>query len=225
MTNCLQTIEQPLVEVPLSPTIKEAEGGCTDRLRHYFPDLSAGQMAAFGRLGALYAYWNARINVISRADISNLYEHHVLHSLAIAKAVAPVPGTSVLDLGCGGGFPGIPLAIVWPQVQFTLIDGTRKKIAVAQAVAMALGLTNVECRAQRAEQLRGETFDLVVTRGVAALPQLIKWARPLAPRLIALKGQPVETVRQAAKICVKPISQWFSEPWFQEKVIVDVQWD
>lgn len=213
------------MEVPLSPTTTGMGEGCTDRLRHYFPDLSAGQMAAFGRLGALYAYWNACINVISRADISNLYEHHVLHSLAIAKAVAPSPGTSVLDLGCGGGFPGIPLAIVWPQVQFTLIDGTRKKIAVAQAVATALGLTNVECRAQRAEQLRGETFDLVVTRGVAALPQLIRWARPLAPRLIALKGQPVETVRQAAKICIKPISQWFSEPWFQEKVIVDVQWD
>lgn len=201
-----------------------------ERIRHYFPLLTDGQMAALGRLGELYAYWNARINVISRADISHLYEHHVLHSLSLAKVFTPSPGQRVLDLGSGGGFPGIPLAIVWPQAQFTLIDGTRKKITVAQTVAKELGLTNAECRAQRAEQLRGETFDLVVTRGVATLPQLVKWAQPLAPRLLALKGGNVEeeiihSGRERLRVEVKAISQWFGEPWFQEKKIIDVRWD
>ena len=142
----------------------------------YFPTLSETQLKQYAALMDLYRDWNAKINVISRKDIDNLYEHHVLHSLAIAKAIRFVPGTSILDFGTGGGFPGIPLAIMFPECRFKLIDGTGKKILVATEVAKAIGLKNV-----RAEHLRGEEekgkFDFVVSRAVMPLPNLMKIVR------------------------------------------------
>lgn len=195
---------------------------------NYFPNLTAEQSDRLGRMGDLYAQWNERINVISRRDIDNLYVHHILHALAIAKAPLSL-GDRVMDLGTGGGFPGLPLAIMYPTVQFTLIDGTAKKIRVAEAVAGALGLKNVVCRHQRAEELRGERFDCVVTRGVAPLPQLLRWTQPLAPRLIALKGglaakEETAQAEQAGHNCQTiPISQLFpDEPFFAEKFIIHI---
>lgn len=194
----------------------------------FISQLLPEQIDALGRLEGLYRQWNQRINVISRQDIDNLYVHHVLHSLTIALSGLPL-GARVLDLGTGGGFPGIPLAIVCPQVHFTLIDGTAKKVRVAQAVADALGLANVACRHQRAEQISGERFDTVVTRGVASLMQLIRWASPLAPSLIALKGgkaaetEVAQAVRAGHCCQVMPVSQLLpDEPYFAEKTIIHV---
>ena len=129
----------------------------------YFKDLTDEQKRQFAELDALYHDWNSKINVISRKDIDNLYEHHVLHSLAIAKALRFRPGTRVLDFGCGGGFPGIPLAIMFPETRFRLIDGTGKKVRVAQEVADAIGLKNVEAVHIRGEEERGQ-YDFVVSR-------------------------------------------------------------
>ena len=142
----------------------------------YFKELTEEQQRQFAMLDELYRDWNAKINVISRKDIDNLYEHHVLHSLAIGKALRFQPGTQILDFGTGGGFPGIPLAILFPECQFKLIDGTGKKIHVAQEVATAIGLKNC-----RAEHLRGEDengkYDFVVSRAVMPLPDLVKIVR------------------------------------------------
>lgn len=195
-----------------------------EQIVRYFPGLSEASRAQLAQLGSLYAQWNARINVVSRADIGSLYEHHVLHSLAIAKAVS-LSGR-VLDLGTGGGFPGIPLAILLPQVRFVLIDGTGKKVRVAKAVAEAVGLTNVVCLHRRAEELRGERFDAVVTRGVAPLPELVRWARPLTTWLIALKGGDLGSELQALHgvrgIETWAVSDFFREPFFEEKQVVSV---
>jgi 16S rRNA (guanine527-N7)-methyltransferase len=145
-------------------------------IKKYFPAITEQQQEQFAALKALYEDWNQKINVISRKDIDNLYEHHVLHSLAIAKALNFKPGTRLLDFGTGGGFPGIPLAIMFPECQFKLIDGTGKKIRVATEVANAIGLKNC-----RPEHLRGEdekgTYDFVVSRAVMPLPDLMKIVR------------------------------------------------
>ncbi|MCK6691464.1 MAG: 16S rRNA (guanine(527)-N(7))-methyltransferase RsmG, partial [Thermoanaerobaculia bacterium] len=137
-------------------------------IERYFPGLSPLQYERFDRLPVLYADWNAKINVISRQDIDNLEERHVLHSLAIAKAFQFLSGAHLLDLGTGGGFPGIPLAILFPEVRFTLVDGTGKKIKVVQEIAQALGLNNVKVQHCRAEDLKSlYAFDFVLSRGVA----------------------------------------------------------
>ena len=139
----------------------------------YFPELNDKQKQQFEMLDALYRDWNAKINVISRKDIDNLYEHHVLHSLAIAKAIRFKDGSRILDFGTGGGFPGIPLAIMFPKCKFRLIDGTGKKIMVANEVAKALGLQNVEALHRRGEEEKGE-YDFIVSRAVMQLPLLMK---------------------------------------------------
>ena len=166
-------------------------------IQKYFPKLSERQLERFEALLSLYSDWNSKINVISRKDIDNLYERHVLHSLAISRLIAFGPGSRILDLGTGGGFPGIPLAIFFPEVQFTLIDGTRKKIKVVEEVCQALGLTNVRAMQVRAEELKKERFDFVVSRAVAALDKLLPWCQRLLKReqqhslpngLICLKG-------------------------------------
>ena len=144
-----------------------------EKITKYFPQLTEEQLRQYEALDALYRDWNSKINVISRKDIDNLYEHHVLHSLAIAKMVNLRPGTQVLDMGTGGGFPGIPLAIMFPECRFKLIDGTGKKIRVAQEVAKAIGLKNCEPVQLRAEEEKGK-FDFVVSRAVMALPDLVK---------------------------------------------------
>ena len=143
-----------------------------EQILNYFPNLTAEQQGQLAQLYELYADWNTKINVISRKDIENLYEHHVLHSMAIGKALRFKPGTKVLDFGTGGGFPGIPLAILFPEVDFKLIDGTGKKIRVATEVAQAVGLKNVKAEHLRGEDERGQ-FDFVVSRDVMPLHVLV----------------------------------------------------
>jgi 16S rRNA (guanine527-N7)-methyltransferase len=136
----------------------------------YFPNLDETQLSRFEQLGPLYQDWNQKINLISRKDIEFIYDHHILHSLAISGVLTFLPGAEVLDIGTGGGFPGIPLAILFPETRFTLIDGTGKKIMVVQEIANALQLENVTAQHIRAEELKGQNFDFVVSRAVAELP-------------------------------------------------------
>jgi len=198
----------------------------------YFPLLSEEQRRQFEALGPLYAEWNAKINVISRKDIDNLYEHHVLHSLAIAKALRLRAGTTVLDLGTGGGFPGIPLAIMFPEATFKLIDGTGKKILVAQEIIKATGLTNCMAVHLRGEDERGQ-YDYVVSRAVMPMPELVRLVRKNVSRMqhnampngvLALKGGDVQAeVAPFKKIAeVMDIDRWFGEEWFKEKHIIYV---
>ena len=142
----------------------------------YFPKLNSAQIELFKKLGPLYAEWNAQINVISRKDFSELYERHILHSLSIAKFIQFNPGTAVLDVGTGGGFPGIPLAIFFPEVQFHLVDSIGKKIKVVNEISNSLGIKNVIAEQIRAEQLNGK-YDFVVSRAVTQLPEFVKWVR------------------------------------------------
>ena len=179
----------------------------------------------------LYADWNAKINVISRKDITNLYEHHVLHSLAIAKFINFRDDTNVLDLGTGGGFPGIPLAIMFPNANFKMIDGTGKKIKVATEIANAIGLENVLLQHKRGEEERGK-FDFIVSRAVMPLSDMMKIVRKNIAKdnhnafengIIVLKGGTLdEELKPFKKIVVQEkLSQWFEEPWFEEKNLYD----
>ncbi len=201
-----------------------------DIILKYFPNLSAEQQQQFAALDALYHDWNAKINVISRKDIDNLYEHHVLHSLAIAKMVNFRPGTRILDFGTGGGFPGIPLAILFPECQFKLIDGTGKKIRVAQEVCNAIGLKNCQPEHLRGEDEKGK-YDFVVSRAVMPLPDLVKIVsknishnncNALPNGILCLKGGDVQAETQPFRKIVEcqELSTWFSEPWFKEKHII-----
>ena len=209
-----------------------------EELLAYFPTLTDRQRERFARLGPLYREWNQRINVVSRKDIDALYKHHVLHSLAVTQLINFRPGARVLDLGCGGGFPGIPLAIVYPEAEWTLLDATRKKLTVVEAVAAATGLTNVSTVHARVEDYkpgRGQ-FDFVVSRAVAALPQLFSWARPMFAKedrhsipngLIAYKGGSAQRMKDELKSLHRsvyresyPIREWFREEYFWEKHLV-----
>ena len=201
-----------------------------DSITKYFPKLSEAQQKQIDALDALYRDWNAKINVISRKDIDNLYLHHVLHSLAIAKTIHFKSGTRILDFGCGGGFPGIPLAILFPDCSFRLIDGTGKKITVATEVAKAIGLKNVEAVHRRGEEEK-DKFDFVVSRAVMPLPDMVKIVRKniskeqhnaLPNGIITLKGGNLEEeLKPFHKIVqVTPISDFFTEDWFQEKNVV-----
>ena len=196
----------------------------------YFPNLSQRQKEQFNNLDALYREWNAKINVISRKDIDNLYEHHVLHSMAIARIVRFKPGTSILDFGTGGGFPGIPLAILFPECRFRLIDGTGKKVNVAAEIAKAIGLENIEAIHQRGEEEKGK-FDFIVSRAVMPMPDLVKIVsknisrkqhNSIANGILALKGGNLsEELKPYHKIVeVTPISQFFDEEWFREKSVI-----
>lgn len=202
-----------------------------EELNRYFPDLTPLQKERFALLDALYREWNEKINVISRKDIDNLYEHHVLHSLAIAKAVRFPSGAKVLDVGTGGGFPGIPLAIMFPDVQFTLCDSIGKKIKVAEAVAAGISLDNVTFLNCRAESIK-ERFDFVVSRAVADLSDFYGWVKPLlGGPLYYLKGGDVdEEISRCigrhhinpAKVTICDIPMWFSQEWFEGKKVVIV---
>ena len=202
----------------------------TDIIYKYFPQLTSEQKSRLEALDALYHEWNAKINVISRKDIDNLYEHHVLHSLGIAQLIRFTPGTKVMDLGTGGGFPGIPLAIMYPDTEFLLVDSVRKKLTVCQEVIQALGLTNVETRWCRAEEVK-EKFDFVVSRAVMPLTDLIKIIRKnissqqqnaLPNGLICLKGGELEhevlPVKNSSDIT--PLSDYFEEEYFKTKQVV-----
>ena len=197
----------------------------------YFPDLTEEQRRQFAALYDLYIDWNAKINVISRKDIENLYEHHVLHSLGIAKIINFRPGTSIMDLGTGGGFPGIPLAILFPEVKFHLVDSIGKKVRVATEVANAIGLKNVTFRHARAEEEK-QLFDFVVSRAVMPLGDLIKIIKKnISPRqqnalpngLICLKGGELEheAMPFKNKTTLHSLSEDFEE-FFQTKKVVYV---
>lgn len=196
--------------------------------QQYFPQLTARQISQYEALQGLYTDWNAKINVISRKDIDQLYEHHVQHSLAVAcyveKELGGWPaGTRIVDVGCGGGFPGIPLAIMYPECHFLLVDRIGKKVRVAQEVAAAIGLTNVEFRHAGIEEVK-ETFDYAVSRAVMVLPDLLKLVRRCTTRgLICLKGGDLDEELRPA-ICrgtrVVPISGYFGEEFFATKQVV-----
>ena len=201
-------------------------------LKKYFTNLSDSQQAQFGRLGELYSFWNAQINVISRQDVENLYEKHVLHSLGIAKVQAFKPGSEVLDVGTGGGFPGIPLAILFPEVQFHLIDSIGKKIKVVNEVATALQLKNVRAQQIRAEEVN-ETYDFVVSRAVTHIKPFYGWVRNKLSTnhfhehkngILYLKGGELdEELRELAKPHkVYNLSDYFEEEFFESKKVVYV---
>ncbi len=198
----------------------------------YFPELNLQQQDQIGVLYDLYVDWNSRINVISRKDIGNLYLHHVLHSLAIAKYIRFVPGTTVMDVGTGGGFPGIPLAIFFPEVKFLLLDSIGKKIRVATEVSKAVGLTNVELIHARVEEEKRK-FHFIVSRAVMPLPDLIKSTRKnvsheqlnaLPNGVICLKGGDLSNEIKPFKqiVEVTSLSDYFPEPFFQTKKLVYV---
>lgn len=201
-----------------------------EKILKYFPNITPEQKRQLEMLGPLYEDWNAKINVISRKDISNLYEHHVLHSLAIAQEMRFRPGTRILDFGTGGGFPGIPLAILFPEVSFKLIDRTAKKIRVAQEVAQAIGLRNVTAVQLSGEEEKGK-FDFVVSRAVMPLPDLVRIVRKNIAReqqnahpngLVVLKGGDLTAELRPFRGLAdrEPLSQWFDEEWFKEKELV-----
>lgn len=201
-------------------------------IQKYFTNLTGLQAEQFAQLEVLYNDWNAKINVISRKDIQNLYEHHVLHSLGIAKVVNFKDGTTVMDLGTGGGFPGIPLAILFPNVQFHLVDSIGKKVKVANEVATAIGLKNVKFSHARAEEIK-EQYDFVVTRAVMPMVDLMKVARKNIKKeqhnavpngIIALKGGELAgEIASMKNICtVWELSDFFEEEYFKTKKVVHV---
>lgn len=199
-------------------------------IENYFQKLTELQKSQFKALFDLYLDWNNKINVISRKDIENLYLHHVLHSLAIAKYVSFAPGTKVMDVGTGGGFPGIPLAIFFPEVQFLLLDSIGKKVRVAGDIAKAIGLENVEVKHSRAEDEKRK-FDFIVSRAVMLLPELVKITNKNISReqnnsipngVICLKGGDLTSETKSFKniVDIVPLSEYFSEPFFQTKKLV-----
>lgn len=201
-----------------------------NEILEYFPHLTDKQIEQFKALQALYEDWNQKINVISRKDISNLYSHHVLHSLAIAKAINFKNGTTIMDFGTGGGFPGIPLAIMFPNCKFKLIDGTGKKIMVANEVIKAIGLTNVVAEHIRGEEEKGK-YNFIVSRAVMPLPDLIKIVKKniskeqnnaLPNGVIVLKGGNTEgEIHEHKKLAeITPLSNWFKDDWFKEKSLI-----
>ena len=199
-------------------------------INKYFPSLSDVQKQQFAALDALYRDWNSKINVISRKDIDNLYEHHILHSLAIAELIRFKPGTNIMDLGTGGGFPGIPLAIMFPEATFHLVDSIGKKIRVCEEIKEAIGLQHVTAQWCRAEEVQRQ-FHFVVSRAVMPLPDLVKIIRKsiskeklnaLPNGLICLKGgeleQEAKPFGKAAQIT--SLSEYFEEPFFETKKLV-----
>jgi 16S rRNA (guanine527-N7)-methyltransferase len=203
------------------------------QIEHYFPNLSEIQKNQFDQLGNLYLHWNEQINVISRKDTENFYERHVLHSLGIAKLIEFSEGSKILDIGTGGGFPGIPLAILFPDCQFTLVDSIGKKIRVVNEVKNELGLKNVVAIHDRAENIDGK-FDFIVSRAVTAMPDFIRWTsgkisknnrNTLKNGIMYLKGgdlrEELSTVQQKTKVF--NLSEIYSEEFFETKKVVHVR--
>jgi 16S rRNA (guanine527-N7)-methyltransferase len=203
----------------------------------YFSDFTPAQLQQFGALGGLYKEWNEKINVISRKDIDSLYERHVLHSLSIAATFPFHPGSEIIDLGTGGGFPGIPLAIFFPEVKFHLVDSIAKKLKVVAAIAENIGLTNISTQHSRIEEIRDRKFDFVVSRAVAPLKELWRWSRPLlkskhqppgssyaSPGLICLKGGDLamEIQESTTRPRLMEIKDIFGEDFFKDKFILYV---
>jgi 16S rRNA (guanine527-N7)-methyltransferase len=202
-------------------------------LTKYFPNLTSLQKQQFDRLPQLYQFWNEQINVISRKDIDQLYERHVLHSLGIAKIISFLPGERVLDVGTGGGFPGIPLAILFPETEFLLVDSIGKKIKVVQEVANALGLINVKAAHSRAEDIH-EKFDFVVSRAVTRLKDFYPWVKDnfnkpskntLANGILYLKGGDLnEEIKESGlKVQQYFLKDYFEEEFFETKQVIYVK--
>jgi len=203
-----------------------------DIILKYFPNLTEKQIAQFSQLFELYSYWNAQINVISRKDIEELYERHVLHSLGIAKVCTFKAGESVLDVGTGGGFPGIPLAILFPETQFHLVDSIGKKVKVVKEVASALGLENLQADHLRAEQIKSK-FNFVISRAVTRLGEFYPWIQgkfkkdainAIPNGILYLKGGDLEEEIKESKLKVElyPLSAYFDEEFFDTKFVVYV---
>lgn len=201
-------------------------------IEHYFPALTERQCSQFEQIGPLYSEWNEKINVISRKDIDNLYEHHILHSLAIARFLTPVDGTAFLDMGTGGGFPGIPLAIMWPHCTFHLIDRIGKKINVARSIAESIGLDNVTFQHGDIGECRTK-FDFTVSRAVMRLEELVPLIRKNISQvdrngfpngLLCLKGGDLSEETRAVRrpVIEVPLSDYFTEPYFDTKYLIYV---
>ena len=200
-----------------------------EKLLTYFTNLNDLQQQQLQQLHSLYADWNQKINVISRKDIDALYERHVLHALGIAKVLSFAPNARILDVGTGGGFPGIPLAILFPKTDFYLVDSIQKKIGVVNAVAAAVGLKNVKATHQRAEEVN-EKFDFVVSRAVTQMPRFVEWVQnkisstqqhDLANGILALKGGDLtEELRAYPKAIRYPLADYFQEEFFSTKSVV-----
>jgi len=201
-------------------------------IKHYFPEISTNQESQFNQLKELYAFWNAQINVISRKDVDNFDERHVLHSLAIAKVIQFKPGTSILDIGTGGGFPGIPLAIMFPECQFHLVDSIGKKIKVVEEVALALGLTNVKATHDRAENIKNK-YDFIVSRAVTRMINFMPWTKhkfktasfnSLPNGILYLKGgdihEELNEVETKNFPTIYEIPTFFKEEFFETKKVV-----
>ncbi len=198
-------------------------------ITNYFPDLSPAQIEQFSKLEELYKDWNLKINVVSRKDIDELYLRHVLHSLAIAKFIQFKPGSKILDVGTGGGFPGIPLAIMFPEVSFTLVDSIGKKIKVVEEVVEGLGLTNVVAKHQRVEEEK-EQFDFVVSRAVAAMPTFMRWIKGRISKksnheirngVLYLKGGDLEEeLKDYTTIEIYDLKDFYNEEFFETKKLV-----
>jgi 16S rRNA (guanine527-N7)-methyltransferase len=205
----------------------------SDLLIKYFPSLTDSQLRQFNQLPGLYSFWNNQINVISRKDIEQLYERHVLHSLGIAKVISFLPGEKVLDVGTGGGFPGIPLAILFPDTRFYLVDSIGKKIKVVQEVAKALGLKNVSASHQRAEQVN-EKFDFVISRAVTRLKEFYPWVKDkfnkqsknkLPNGILYLKGGDLTQEIAESGLTVQQyyLKEYFEEEFFETKQVVYIK--
>lgn len=199
-----------------------------DLILKYFPDLTSSQIDQFTKLESLYTDWNEKINVISRKDVDALYEKHVLHSLGIAKVMAFAPGTKVLDVGTGGGFPGIPLAILFPEAEFTLIDSIGKKITVVSAVAEALGLKNLQSVHGRAEKLK-DRYHFVVSRAVTQMPEFLRWLKGKFEKeqfndkhngVLYLKGGDLSEELAGLRCEIFQLKNYFEESFFETKKVV-----
>lgn len=202
-------------------------------IHKYFPNLTGYQYSQYEQLHDLYGFWNEKVNVVSRKDIDNIYERHILHSLAIAKFTSFKEGTRVLDIGTGGGFPAIPFAIFFPEVEFLAVDSIEKKIKVVQEISTSIGLKNLRTQHTRVERVK-EKFDFAVTRAVAPLSDLLMWSRnlfhpiqfnDLDNGLIALKGGDLTEEIKAInkKVAITPIQNYFEESFFETKCIVYVK--
>ncbi len=218
------------MDYTFSLSLNEMTGA--DIIKKYFPDITREQLGQFEMMQSLYTDWNSKVNLVSRKDMDHLYEHHVLHSLAIARFIQFNKGASIVDVGTGGGFPGIPLAIMYPHVKFTLIDSIGKKIRAVEDIAFSLRLTNVVAQQIRAEQVKG-TFDFAVSRATAPLDKLMYWIsnsiskvnqHSIPNGIVCLKGGDLDEELSVYKdkVQVKEISDYYREPFFETKKIIYV---